>query len=92
MRRAARLKRAGGARPRAADGFWDQHRGAAAAAQNRSLSDPPQTARAAPKLRQTPRLIGKGDLVIVMGFELAEEAVQARKVLVDARNRFVRYV
>ena len=38
------------------------------------------------------RLIGQGDLVIVMGFELADEPVEAKVVLVDGRNRFVRYL
>ena len=38
------------------------------------------------------RLIHRGDLVIVMGFELGDEPIEARKVLVDERNRFVRYL
>jgi len=38
------------------------------------------------------RLIHAGDRVIVMGFELSAEPVEARKVLVDAQNRFVRYL
>jgi len=33
-----------------------------------------------------------GDRVIVMGFELADEPVAAKKVLVDESNRFVRYL
>jgi len=36
--------------------------------------------------------IHKGNTVIIMGFELADRPVQARKVLVDERNRFVRYL
>ena len=38
------------------------------------------------------RLVRRGDRVIVMGFELAEAPVEAKKVLVDERNRFVRYL
>ena len=34
--------------------------------------------------------IRKGDRVIVMGFELADGPVEAAKILVDERNRFVR--
>ena len=37
-------------------------------------------------------LIHKGDRVIVMGFELSEGPIEARKLLVDERNRFVRYL
>ena len=37
-------------------------------------------------------LIRKGDRVIVMGFELTDEPVEPRKVLVDGENRFVRYL
>ncbi|NLW50337.1 MAG: aspartate 1-decarboxylase [Candidatus Brocadiaceae bacterium] len=36
--------------------------------------------------------IRKGHRVIVMGFELAEGPVEVRKVLVDDRNRFVRFM
>ena len=36
--------------------------------------------------------IHKGDRVIVMGFELTDRPIAARKVLVDERNRFVRYL
>ncbi len=36
--------------------------------------------------------IAKGEEVIIMGFELADGPVKARKVLVDGRNRFVRYM
>ena len=35
-------------------------------------------------------LVRKGDRVIIMGFELADESVEAKKVLVDEQNRFVR--
>jgi len=38
------------------------------------------------------RLIHKGHRVIVMGFELADGPVEARKVLVDEHNRFVRFM
>lgn len=34
--------------------------------------------------------IGKGEQIIIMGFELSESPVTARVVLVDASNRFVR--
>ncbi|MHC4481858.1 MAG: aspartate 1-decarboxylase [Planctomycetota bacterium] len=37
-------------------------------------------------------LIHEGDRVIIMGFELTEEPIEARKVLVDEGNRFVRYL
>jgi aspartate 1-decarboxylase len=36
--------------------------------------------------------IRPGDQVIVMGFELAEGPIEAKKVLVDEANRFVRYL
>ncbi len=36
--------------------------------------------------------IAEGDRVIIMGFELGEEPIEARKVLVDEDNRFVRYL
>ena len=38
------------------------------------------------------RLIHRGDQVIVMGFELSDEPIDASKVLVDEHNRFVRYL
>jgi len=38
------------------------------------------------------RLIGEGDRVIVMGFELSDGPVEARAALVDEANRFVRYL
>lgn len=36
--------------------------------------------------------VHRGDRIIVMGFELTDGPVQARKVLVDSENRFVRYL
>jgi aspartate 1-decarboxylase len=33
-----------------------------------------------------------GDKIIVVGFELADKAPKARKVLVDDKNKFVRYL
>jgi aspartate 1-decarboxylase len=35
-------------------------------------------------------LIKKGEQIIVMGFELSDEAVVSKTILVDAQNRFVR--
>jgi aspartate 1-decarboxylase len=35
-------------------------------------------------------LIKKGEQIIVMGFELSDEAVVPKTILVDAQNRFVR--
>jgi aspartate 1-decarboxylase len=35
-------------------------------------------------------LIHVGDTVIIIGFELADEPVQATKILVDEQNKFVR--
>lgn len=37
-------------------------------------------------------LIGEGEQIIIMGFELSEEPVEPRTVLVDGGNRFVRYL
>jgi aspartate 1-decarboxylase len=37
-------------------------------------------------------LIKIGDEIIVMGFELSDHPVQAKIVLVDEHNRFVRYL
>jgi len=37
-------------------------------------------------------LIKKGDEIIVMGFELSEKPVKVKNVLVDEKNRFVRYL
>lgn len=36
--------------------------------------------------------IKAGDEVIVMGFELSDDPIEATKVLVDEQNRFVRYL
>ena len=38
------------------------------------------------------RLIHRGDLVIVMGFELSDAPIKASIVLVDEKNCFVRYL
>ena len=35
-------------------------------------------------------LIHVGDIVIIIGFELADEPVKACKILVDEQNKFVR--
>ena len=35
-------------------------------------------------------LIGKGEQIIVMGFELTDRPIAARTILVDQQNRFVR--
>ncbi len=37
-------------------------------------------------------LIGEGEQIIIMGFELTEKPVQPRAALVDAKNRFVRFL
>ncbi len=37
-------------------------------------------------------LITKGEQVIIMGFELSEEPITAKNVLVDAQNRFVKFL
>lgn len=37
-------------------------------------------------------LIKAGDEVIVMGFELSERPIDARAILVDQHNRFVRFL
>ncbi len=36
--------------------------------------------------------VNEGDRVIIMGFELSDEPIEATKVLVDEQNRFVRYL
>ena len=36
-------------------------------------------------------LIKKGDVVVIMGFELADAPIKAQKILVDKGNRFVKY-
>jgi aspartate 1-decarboxylase len=38
------------------------------------------------------RLIKKGDEVIIMGFELSDNPVEAKKVLVDKDNGFVKFL
>lgn len=37
-------------------------------------------------------LIKKGEEIIIMGYELAEEPLKPRNILVDSDNRFVRYL
>jgi aspartate 1-decarboxylase len=37
-------------------------------------------------------LIGQGEEIIIMGFELADNAIEPEVVLVDGANRFVRYL
>lgn len=37
-------------------------------------------------------LIKAGEEIIIMGFELSDQPVQPRIILVDKRNRFVRYL
>ncbi|MEM0897236.1 MAG: aspartate 1-decarboxylase, partial [Verrucomicrobiota bacterium] len=38
------------------------------------------------------RRIGRGKEIIILGFALSEAAVEAKCALVDAENRFVRYL
>lgn len=38
------------------------------------------------------RLIGKGEEIIILGFEWSDRPVEPKNVLVDQNNRFVRYV
>jgi aspartate 1-decarboxylase len=38
------------------------------------------------------RLVKKGDEVIVMGFELSNKPVKIRNILVDRKNKFVRFL
>ena len=38
------------------------------------------------------RLIGAGEQIIIMGFELTDQPIKPKAALVDARNRFVRYL
>jgi aspartate 1-decarboxylase len=38
------------------------------------------------------RLILAGEKIIVMGFELSDQPIEAQIVLVDQDNRFVRYL
>jgi aspartate 1-decarboxylase len=37
-------------------------------------------------------LIGEGEQIIIMGFELSDKPVDAKAILVDAQNRFVQYL
>ena len=37
-------------------------------------------------------LVNKGEEIIIMGFELSDEPVVAKNILVDENNRFVRYL
>lgn len=37
-------------------------------------------------------LIKKGDRIIIMGFELADFAITPKNILVDEKNRFVKYL
>lgn len=37
-------------------------------------------------------LIKKGEEIIVMGFELSGRKIEPKNILVDSRNRFVRYL
>ena len=37
-------------------------------------------------------LIHEGDQVIIMGYELSNEPIEPKKVLVDETNRFVKYL
>lgn len=37
-------------------------------------------------------VIGVGEEIVIMGFELGEEPAEPRIILVDERNRFVRYL
>ena len=37
-------------------------------------------------------LIGAGEQVIIMGFELSDRLVDAKMILVDEQNRFVQYL
>jgi aspartate 1-decarboxylase len=37
-------------------------------------------------------LIKEGEEIIIMGFELSDKPIQPQAILVDAQNRFVRYL
>jgi len=37
-------------------------------------------------------LVKKGDEIIIMGFELSDSPVEAKNILVDENNHFVRYL
>jgi len=38
------------------------------------------------------RLIKTGDEIIIMGFELSDKPIQAKNILVDKNNKFVKYL
>jgi len=38
------------------------------------------------------RLIKKGDEIIVMGFELADKPIEAKNILVDKNNKFIKFL
>jgi len=37
-------------------------------------------------------LIKKGEEIIIMGFELTDEQIKARSILVDKKNKFIRFL
>lgn len=37
-------------------------------------------------------LIKKGEQIIIMGFELSDKPIKAKNILVDKKNKFVRYI
>ena len=37
-------------------------------------------------------LVKKGDEIIIMGFELSDKPLEAKNILVDEKNHFVRYL
>jgi len=40
----------------------------------------------------TAHLIKKGEEVIIMGFELTDKPLEVKKILVDKKNKFVKYL
>ena len=38
------------------------------------------------------RLIKKGDEIIIMGFELANKTIRPKNILVDKKNKFIKYL
>ena len=38
------------------------------------------------------RLIKKGDEIIIMGFELADDKVEVKNILVDENNKFIKFL
>lgn len=40
----------------------------------------------------TARLMKKGEEIIIMGFELADDKIPAKNILVDKKNKFVKYL